>query len=68
MYRCTNIFNQKIYKLKAFMYHYSTTINVVLWDKMAEELEEEIDKNHFEEPLILIISSGKIGIWKGKPL
>lgn len=40
-------------------------MNVVFWDKMPEDFQEEINTKTFEEPLILIVASGKVGIWKG---
>ncbi|KAK1353477.1 hypothetical protein POM88_051842 [Heracleum sosnowskyi] len=39
-------------------------INVIFWDKFAEEFQQDIDSNQYEEPLILIIASGKVGVWK----
>ncbi|KAK1357532.1 hypothetical protein POM88_050788 [Heracleum sosnowskyi] len=39
-------------------------INVIFWDKFAEDFQQDIDSNQYEEPLILIIASGKVGVWK----
>lgn len=44
-----------------------STLNVVLWDKMAEDFTRDIHKNKYEEPFILIIASGKVGMFRGIP-
>ncbi|XP_063950036.1 uncharacterized protein LOC135152845 [Daucus carota subsp. sativus] len=41
-----------------------STLNVVLWDKMAEDFTRDIHKNKYEEPFILIIASGKVGMFR----
>lgn len=38
--------------------------NVTFWDTLAEELEEEFNKD-IEFPKIIIIASAKISSWKG---
>ncbi|KAK1380381.1 hypothetical protein POM88_027125 [Heracleum sosnowskyi] len=43
-------------------------INVIFWDKFAEEFQQDIDSNQYEEPLILIIASEKVGVWKDMSL
>ncbi|KAK1380021.1 hypothetical protein POM88_026765 [Heracleum sosnowskyi] len=41
-----------------------TKINVIFWDTLAEEFQNAIDTQNLEYPLILIVSSGKVGKWK----
>ncbi|KAK1396874.1 hypothetical protein POM88_006737 [Heracleum sosnowskyi] len=33
-------------------------INVIFWEKFAEEFQQDVDSNQYEEPLILIIYKG----------
>ncbi|KAK1404304.1 hypothetical protein POM88_003909 [Heracleum sosnowskyi] len=39
-------------------------INVIFSDKFVEEFQQDVDTNQYEEPLILIIASEKVRIWK----
>ncbi|KAK1401124.1 hypothetical protein POM88_000729 [Heracleum sosnowskyi] len=42
-----------------------TKINVIFWDTLADEFQNAINTQNPEHPLILIVSSGKVGKWKG---
>ncbi|KAL8119108.1 hypothetical protein AgCh_016565 [Apium graveolens] len=42
-----------------------STVNVTFWDKFAKELEEKLEEE-LEEPIIMIIASAKINLYKGR--
>ncbi|KAL1831301.1 hypothetical protein ACET3Z_000952 [Daucus carota] len=40
-------------------------LNVTLWNDLAECFQQEISSTKFEEPMILIIAAGKVGVFQG---
>ena len=45
--------------------YYSHYLNVTLWGDLAECFHQEVSSSAFEEPLIIIIAAGKVGIFQG---
>lgn len=46
---------------------FSQKINITFWDSFAEEFENSLTDD-LEEPIIVIIASGKISKWNGKSI
>ena len=45
---------------------FRSEINVTFWDYVAEDFQNHINNITFEEPLIIIVASGKVSKWQGK--
>ncbi|WOH02485.1 hypothetical protein DCAR_0521874 [Daucus carota subsp. sativus] len=42
-------------------------LNITLWNNLAECFQSDISSSKYEEPLIVIIAAGKVGIFQGMP-
>ncbi|WOH00620.1 hypothetical protein DCAR_0519989 [Daucus carota subsp. sativus] len=52
------------YQLRMIITDGSHYLNVTLWGDLAECFHQEVSSSTFEEPLIIIIATGKVGIFQ----
>ncbi|XP_063946070.1 uncharacterized protein LOC135151515 [Daucus carota subsp. sativus] len=52
------------YQLRMIITDGSHYLNVTLWGDLAECFHQEVSSSTFEEPLIIIIAAGKVGIFQ----
>lgn len=49
-------------------FSFRKTINVTLWDAFAEAFEKDYMKENLEQPVIVIIASGRVTKFRGQAL
>ena len=61
-----SVYNKPVYISNNARYIcYRTYLNVTLWNDLVEGFQQEISSNKFEEPMIVIIATGKVGVFQG---